>query len=106
MTDQRGKAKRKLDEDAVVDILTSDDTSYKLAKKYRVALSTVEMVRKGHTWKHVRPELPRLGARYGKNSTKLTQNQIEYIRSSSLPAKVLANQYGISTSLVYRYRNY
>lgn len=44
----------KLDEDKVRCILRSDDDTFVLARRYGVCARTIEEVRKGKTWRHVR----------------------------------------------------
>lgn len=111
----------KLSEDQVREILSSDERSYILARRFGVGKPAITSVRKGHRWAHACPDTPRpcstvdmrtvsfrgsdgadparaRGERIAR--AKLTDDAVQEIRASRENTTILMARYGVSRAAI------
>lgn len=93
----------KLTEEAVLAIRTAvaaGEPEVAVADRYGISRPAVTLIRQGATWAHVGGPTSATGTR----RSKLTDEQVDEIRSRTERGSVLAAEYGVSPSLISKIR--
>lgn len=104
--ERNGRAKLSVDD--VNEIRISNLTTKELAAKFGVSLVSISSILSGKTWKHLSncPEkVPGRPKGTRNPNSKLTENDVTYIRSSHESVKQLSVTFGVCTSTIYYVRS-
>ncbi len=95
----------KLNEEQVVEIISSNKPYLILAQKFNVSVTTIYGIKNNKVWTHIKGErIKRKEVYKGTNNTnhKLTEKNVKEIRKSILTYKKLAEKYNVATVTIQR----
>lgn len=101
---RKGRRARKLDAAAVEEIMASAGRIADVAKRFGISPSMVSAIRHQKTWRHLTEGRAQTVPAHHR-ATKLTPDDVRFIRSSDLPASELAARFGVTRETIYLARN-